>query len=199
MISYIRGTLIEKTPPTLIVETNSLGYEVTASMQTFYQLPPIGSDVLIHLYLMFKEEKQALYGFLCPKERRLFLELLKVNKIGPKVALAMLSELDVPQMIQVITQGNIEALKHIPGIGKKTAERLLLEMKDRLANVFSTSKTEIAQGASRSLARQQQETIQALVSLGYKPQIAHDIVSNIQESDLSTESMIRIALQAIRQ
>ena len=199
MINYIRGILTEKHPPTLVIETNNaIGYAIEASMQTFYQLPPVGQNILLYTTLLNKDEKQSLYGFMQSEERQLFQELIKINTIGPKVALAILSNMDTLQLTQVVTYQDTSALQHIPGIGKKTAERLLLELKNRIPLLATHSvDTQMHQASSEEPTNQylaKKDAISALIALGYKPQIASQTVHNIATSELSTEKLIRLAL-----
>jgi Holliday junction DNA helicase RuvA len=201
MITYIRGRLIEKQPPLLTLEAGSLGYEMQASMQTFYQLPPIGTELLLHTHFLVREEKQVLYAFIDPEERRLFRELLKINSVGPKAALAILSNVTVDELTRIITHHDISALQHIPGIGRKTAERLLVEMKNRLQYLLSPRVENDAPIKSNVLPANtvQQDAISALITLGYKPQLATQIIHRVYTADLTTEQLIRQALQEVMQ
>lgn len=200
MITYIRGTLTAKNPPLLTLEAGSLGYEIQASMQTFYQLPEINQEVVIHTYLLIKEEKQMLYGFIQPQERELFRELIKINSIGPKAALAILSNVTITQLISIIKQQDVHALQNIPGIGRKTAERLLLEMTNRLDHLIKIAPIDhhaISDTASLKKDANQQDAISALITLGYKPQLANQAIEKITQPELPTEELIKIALQAL--
>lgn len=199
MITYIRGRLTEKQPPLLTIEAGALGYEMHASMQTFYQLPPIGTELLLHTHFLIREEKQVLYGFIDTDERQLFRELLKINSVGPKAALAILSNVTTTELTRIITHHDVAALQHIPGIGLKTAERLLLEMKNRLGYLLTASPTDTKPTLSSAIPQDaHQDAISALITLGYKPQLASQMVQRINTPDLSTEQLIRQALQEVK-
>lgn len=196
MITQLRGRLLEKHPPSLVLEAGSLGYEVYASMQTFYQLAEIGTEIFLYTHFLIRAEEQTLYGFLQREERVLFRELLKVTGIGPKAALAILSRVDTQQLILILTTQNTQALQRIPGIGRKTAERLLLEMADRLKHL-SINQTDNLYKPSTGIPEKntvQQNAISALISLGYKPQVALSAVNQIQQPELTLEELIRLAL-----
>jgi holliday junction DNA helicase RuvA len=204
MISRLRGYLIEKQPPTLLLEVGGyLTYELQASMQTFYQLPNSGSEVLLYTHLLVREEAHTLYGFLQQAERALFRELLRLNGIGPKVALALLSHIDTEQLLKILSIRDVKALQHIPGIGKKTAERLLLEMSSHLKSLQKLLPAQeihlhpITIENFAPVDSIQQDAIQALTALGYKTQLAAQIVHKIPHQNLSVEQLIRLALQAI--
>jgi holliday junction DNA helicase RuvA len=208
MISYLKGQLMSKNPPTLILENNGIGYALEASMQTFYQLPEVSQEVLLYTLLLIKEDKQWLYGFMHTGERQLFQELLKINTIGAKVALAILSNMDVASLHQVVSRQDVRALQHIPGIGRKTAERLLLELTNRVGhwkltpamgkNVHNNAHDDDAKTYTT-----QQDAISALIALGYKPQIAaqavQTILSTCTTAPVRLEQLIRLALQQLGQ
>ncbi len=134
MISRLRGVLLEKTPPLLLVEVNGVGYEVFAPMSSFYALPEIGSDVILHIHFVVREDVQQLYGFIEPRDRELFRTLIKVNGVGPKLALGIMSGMESAELLRCVRSDNIKALSQIPGIGKKTAERLIIELRDKLSD-----------------------------------------------------------------
>lgn len=199
MINRLRGTLIEKQPPVLLVEVaDAFTYEVQTSMHTFYQLPECGEKIFLYTQFIVREDGHFLYGFNTLDERALFNQLLKVNGIGPKVALGILSKIEVLEFIRCVEQQNIKALQAVPGIGKKTAERLMIEMRDRLKNLsHNQCKTTSVENKSRSLHHNQQDAIAALVALGYKNQEASRAVLQIKEVSLSLEALIRHALNAV--
>jgi Holliday junction DNA helicase RuvA len=207
MINYLKGILIEKHPPTLVVEVNnSIGYVLEASMQTFYQLPDINQNIFIYTCLLVREDKQWLYGFIQPDERTLFQELLKVNKIGPKAALAILSNMDVQTLWQSITHQDVRALQNIPGIGRKTAERLLLELSNRVSQWKPQALQEQERVTNHSTSSDtsayytvQRDAMSALISLGYKPQTATHVIHSLKDPTLSTEQLIRLALAKLMQ
>ncbi|MES2997833.1 MAG: Holliday junction branch migration protein RuvA [Pseudomonadota bacterium] len=200
MISRLRGKLIEKQPPLLLVEVaNAFTYEVQASMHTFYQLPELGQEVMLYTQFIVREDGHYLYGFSNQQERALFSQLLKVNGVGPKVALGILSKIEASEFIICVEQQNIGALQRIPGIGKKTAERLVIEMRDRLNKLPRKPSVSTEMGAvSIDISRNHQhDAIAALIALGYKNQEAHRAVLQVRDDALSLESLIRAALKSM--
>jgi holliday junction DNA helicase RuvA len=200
MISRLRGKLLEKQPPFLLLEiANAFTYEIQASMHTFYQLPALGQEVMLYTQFIVREDGHYLYGFSEPQERTLFVQLLKVNGVGPKVALGILSKIESSELIACVEQQNIVALQSVPGIGKKTAERLIIEMRDRFVNLIKSEKlSATAVSATPGVDRhQQQDAIAALIALGYKTQEASRAVLQIKNQDLSVEMLIRMALKNI--
>lgn len=202
MIGRIRGTLVVKKAPWLIVELQSgLGFEIEASMSTFYRLPELGKEVVLYTHQVVREDAQLLYGFSDDKERSLFRTLIKVNGVGPKLALTILSSLEPQAFVDCVNTNDSASLVRVPGIGKKTAERLVIEMRDRLADLFPSNDQDIASVGGAPVMPQQtsptQEAISALVALGYKPQEASRLVSPIDCNGLSCEAIIRQALQGV--
>lgn len=198
MINRLRGILIEKQPPYLLIEVaEAFTYEVQASMHTFYQLPECGEKVFLYTQFIVREDGHFLYGFITPDERALFTQLLKVNGVGPKVALGILSKIEVSEFIRCVEQQNVSALQAVPGIGKKTAERLIIEMRDRLKSLSHNQFGESNKNSIRSLQHYQQDAIAALMALGYKNQEASRAVLQIKDSALSLESLIRQALNSV--
>jgi holliday junction DNA helicase RuvA len=199
MISRLRGKLIEKQPPLLLVEVaNSFTYEVQASMHTFYLLPGLGQEVMLYTHFIVREEGHYLYGFSQQQERAVFGQLLKVNGIGPKVALSILSKIAAAELIDCVEQQNLTVLQQVPGIGKKTAERLVIEMRDRLPSLRGDVLINTAaaiNGATEIFRSHQQDAVSALIALGYKSQEASRAVLQIKNSDLSIEMLIRTALK----
>lgn len=201
MINRLRGKLIEKQPPFLLLEMgNAFTYEVQASMHTFYQLPALGEEIMLYTQFIVREDGHYLYGFSDPQERALFSQLLKVNGVGPKVALGILSKIESSELIACVEQQDIVTLQRVPGIGKKTAERLLIEMRDRLRGIVNngahTSITTVDD--KTNISRQyQQDAISALVALGYKHQEANRAVLKIKADNLSVEMLIRNALKSM--
>ncbi len=202
MIGRIRGILIEKTPPFVILETSAgVGYEIQVPMTTFYQLPEEGAETILSTHVSISENLHALYGFISVKDRSLFRELIKVNGVGPKLALAILSGMETDEFVLTVHDHNVDRLVKLPGVGKKTAERLLIEMTDKLKD-WSVSAELIeqterpAQSAGRS-NDQTQEAISALVALGYKPQIASKAISKVATEGLKSEEIIRMALRQL--
>lgn len=190
MISYLQGTLKEKTPPKLLLLlSHGIGYELETPLNTFERLEENVIEVSFYTHLIVREDSFLLYGFLTLPERELFRSLIKVNHVGPKLALAILSHLNVTQFIECIMGKDHIRLSRIPGLGKKTAERLVIEMKDRLDH-FSTTSTIAANQFTPS-----QEALNALTALGYKPSEAQRLLSNIKTPCDTTESWILAALK----
>lgn len=162
MISRLAGQLLAKTPPSLLVDVQGLGYEVEVPMSTFYSLPEVGQPVVLLTHLVVREDAHLLYGFATPAERQAFRELIRISGVGPRIGLAVLSGLSVDQLVQAVTLQEVALLTRVPGIGKKTAERLVLELKGRLGQ----SLPGVGQ-ASGPQSDQQTEVLQALLALGY--------------------------------
>jgi len=193
VIGHLRGRLVRKAPPALIVDVNGVGYELEAPMSTFYRLPELGSEVELHTHLVVREDAQLLYGFATEDERRLFRDLLRVTGIGPKIGLALLSGIDVETFMRCVEAEDTQALTRIPGIGRKTAERLLIEMRDRIRALgqLPTGGTATATaGGARS------EAYAALVALGYRPVEVNRLLQGVEQEGAGTEELIRRALQA---
>ncbi|MDC9596200.1 Holliday junction branch migration protein RuvA [Xenorhabdus anantnagensis] len=203
MIGRLRGTVLEKQPPLVLLETNGVGYEVHMPMTCFYELPEIGQEAILFTQFIVREDAQLLYGFNDKQERALFRELIKVNGVGPKLALAILSGMSAQQFVTAIEQEAIASLVKLPGVGKKTAERLVVEMKDRfkglngdLFNQSSDINLPVATKQANSSADIEAEASAALVSLGYKPQEASRMVSKVSKPGADCETLIREALRA---
>lgn len=195
MIGRLTGTLLEKNPPALLIDVQGVGYEVDAPMSTFYALPATGETVALLTHLVVREDAQLLYGFASSTERVLFRALLKVNGVGAKVALAILSGLSTDEFLSCVATKDVAALVRVPGIGKKTAERLLVELQDKVVQLGITS---LPSGASTVTdndpgAREQAE--EALLALGYKPAEANRLLDRHSEEGQSVEQMIRAALR----
>jgi len=201
VIGRLRGTLAEKQPPHLILDVNGLGYELEVPMTTLYRLPPVGQAVTLHTHLVVREDAQLLYGFFEKRERELFRELIRLNGVGPKLALALMSGLDVDELVRCVQAQDTSALTRVPGVGKKTAERLLVELKDRFKAwetapaMFELMPTGPDHAAP--VATAEADAVSALISLGYKPQEASKAVSAIQTKGLSSEELIRRALKGM--
>ena len=197
MIGRIIGTLIEKTPPELLIDVNGIGYEISASMGTIYDLPPIGERVILYTHLMIKEDAHSLYGFIDKNERALFRVLIKVNGIGPKMALAILSSMSSEELITNVQESDIDALTRIPGVGKKTAERLVIELRDKLGQAAKADLFSAPVLLRQVQADPRQEAEAALISLGYKPQEAAKAVAGVPTDAASSEEVIRSALKGM--
>ncbi len=201
MIGLLRGKVALKQPPMLILDVQGVGYELQAPMSTFYQLPAAEEPVTLYTHLAVREDAQLLYGFANLAERTLFRTLLKVNGVGGKMALAILSGMNHAEFTQAVQTGNVAALTRLPGVGKKTAERLILDMKDRLPGTGvspdpgGTTTSTAAPTPATHTARD--DALGALLALGYKPGEAQRMLQGISSDDtLPVEDMIRQALQA---
>lgn len=200
MIGRLRGIIIEKQPPKVLIEVGGVGYEVFMPMTCFYELPDNGQEVIVLTHFVVREDAQILYGFNQEQERELFRELIKVNGVGPKLALAILSGMSAQQFINAVEQGEIKTLVKLPGVGTKTAERLIVEMKDRLkrfAEQLSPISTVIeASSVKKSSNQIESEAVSALIALGYKPQEASRIINKVILPDMDCETLIREALKS---
>ncbi len=191
MIGSLRGTLAWKAPPQLRVETHGVGYELEAPMSTFYVLLVVGSEVRLLTHLVVREDAHVLYGFVTDDERRLFRTLLKVSGVGPKIALGILSGISVEAFRQFVAGNDAAALTRIPGVGRKTAERLIIEMRDRLEGLAAPAGID-GEGMSSG---PEGEAFAALVALGYKPAEATKLIKAAGPDVTTTEELIRRALQ----
>jgi Holliday junction DNA helicase RuvA len=195
MIGFLRGRLVAKHPPQLVVDVGGLGYELDAPMSTFYGLPDVGSDVMLHTHLVVREDAHVLYGFATERERRLFRELIRVSGVGPKIALALLSGITVDRFLECVEADDTDVLVRIPGVGRKTAERLLVEMRDR-ARVFGVARVATDGGATGPAPPEPQaEAFSALVALGYKPAEVTRMLKSVDAAVTTTEELIRQALR----
>ncbi len=198
MIGRLNGTILEKQPPFILLDVNGVGYECQAPMNTIYHLPELGEACILHTHLSVSENAHTLFAFYSLEERKLFRELIKVNGVGPKLALAILSAMSALEFVQNVHQGEPASLVKIPGVGKKTAERLIIEMKDRLKDwdvPAMDSNTEVNASQKESVSGNIQEAISALVALGYKPQDASKAISRLEDDNLPTSTLIRLALK----
>lgn len=198
MIGRIRGVLLEKRPPRLLLDVHGVGYELEAPMTTFYKLPVLGEEVSLYTHLVLREDTQLLFGFAAEEERRLFRALLRVNGVGAKMALIILSGIESNEFAACVKAGDSARLTRLPGVGKKTAERLIVEMRDRLADWQMVSPAAAA-GLGRTkdpAVSAAADAVRALIALGYKPQEASRYVVGVNRDGLSTEEIIREALKA---
>lgn len=203
MIGRIRGVLVEKSPGLALVECAGLVYEVEIPYTTFFHLPETGQEVTLHTHFAVREDAQSLYGFAARLDRDLFRLLIRVNGVGPKLAVALLSGLDAQQFIRCVEARDTNALVRVPGVGKKTAERLLIEMADRIGQLEGEFRQMVRPGegaeAHPSSAATgpdpQEEAEAALIALGYKPQEAAKAVNKVAQDGLSSEELIRLALK----
>jgi len=194
MIGFLRGQLLQKHPPALLVDVGGVGYELEAPMSTFYALPAVGQEVKLHTHLVVREDAQLLYGFATEAERRLFRDLLRVSGVGPKIGLALLSGMSVEAFLLCVEAQDVETLVRVPGIGRKTSERLLVEMRDRIR----------ALGDGRSLPGAPDsaagggaagEAFAAMVALGYRPAEVTRLLKSVRTDGAATEEIIREALK----
>jgi Holliday junction DNA helicase RuvA len=193
MIGSLRGRITSKVPPQLTVEVGGVGYELEAPMSTFLHLPAIGEEVRLLTHFVVREDAQLLYGFATQDERRLFRSLLKVSGIGPKIGLALLSGISVEAFAMCVQSQDVGALIRVPGIGRKTAERLLVEMRDRLAPSDGAA---VGAVVAQPQASPEAEAFGALVALGYRPSEATRLLKSAGPGTHSTEELIRRALQS---
>ena len=208
MIGRLRGEIIHKQPPWLLLEVNGVGYELEAPMSTFYDLPAVGEQVILVTHLAVREDAHTLYGFLREADRALFRDLLKVTGVGARMALAILSGMDARRFAQCVEQEDHAALIRLPGIGRKTAERLVIEMRDRVAGLAGGGVTNAgtagaagasgaASGSSRAAggADPLGDAIEALIALGYRPPDANRMARAVAEGAKTSEEIIRAALR----
>ena len=192
MIGSLRGKIIMKQPPQVVVECSGVGYELDTPMSTFLALPESGADVFLHTHMVVREDSQTLYGFLSEDERGLFRTLLKISGVGAKMGLAILSGMSATDFRRCVTYEDTAMLVKIPGVGKKTAERLIIEMRDKIDTDSSGN------GASRPVTgapEPQSEAADALVALGYKPAEVTRLLGKLDIEGMSTEDIIRLALK----
>lgn len=204
MIGRIRGILAEKAPPFVLIDVNGVGYEIQMPMTSLYQLSDTGTEVTVYTHFVVREDAQLLFGFATKQERSLFREVIKANGVGPKLALTILSGMSAHQFVQAVADGDITALVKLPGVGKKTAERLLVEMKDRLASWELSQDTGVALPTSveeNHIVAQPEsakaEAISALIALGYNQSQATKMVKAVFQDGASSEELIRDALRSI--
>ncbi|TKI08242.1 Holliday junction branch migration protein RuvA [Martelella alba] len=203
MIGRIRGVILEKQPPQILLEAHGVGYEIHMPMTCFYALPETGQEAVVYTHFVVREDAQLLFGFNEKQERALFRELIKVNGVGPKLALAILSGMSARQFVSAVERQEISALVKLPGVGNKTAERLVVEMKDRFkgmnGDLFAPGAADMppsAPVAGGTEKDKEAEAVAALVSLGYKPQEASKLVNKVARPDADCETLIRDALRA---
>jgi Holliday junction DNA helicase RuvA len=194
MIGFLKGRLAVKQPPMLMVDVNGVGYEMEAPMSTFYGLPPAGEPVALFTHLVVREDAHILYAFGTDGERRLFRGLLKVSGVGPKIALGILSGASVEDFLRTIEAEDVAMLTRIPGIGRKTAERVIIEMRDSVKKL--SMPTGGTPAGMATAATPQSEAFSALIALGYKPPEVVRLLKSVDEPDLATTEIIRRALKS---
>ena len=194
MIGSLRGRLTAKLAPQIVVECSGVGYEVETPMSTFLELPELGSDLFLRTHLLVREDAQILYGFSTEDERSMFRTLLKVNRVGAKLALGILSAMSTNDFRRCVELEDTTSMSKIPGVGKKTAERLVIEMRDRIgASVVGGGKTATLTVAASA----RNEAVDALVALGYKPKEVNSLIVHLDIEDKSAEDIIRLALRQV--
>ncbi len=206
MIGRLRGILLEKQPPEVLLDVSGVGYEIQLPMSSFYPLPEIGQEAIIYTHFVVREDAQLLYGFSDKHERAMFRELIKVNGVGPKLALAILSGMSANQFVQCIHNDAVSSLVKLPGVGKKTAERLVVEMKDRLKNwtgsdllTPESDKMAFENGLENTFrsGNAKDEAISALVALGYKQLMAEKVIKQVYQDGMDCELLIRSSLKSM--
>jgi Holliday junction DNA helicase RuvA len=196
MIGSLRGRLSSKQAPQIVIECSGVGYEVETPMSTFLELPKLGTDLFLYTHLLVREDAQILYGFATEDERLMFRTLLKVNRVGAKLALGILSAMSTNDFRRCVELEDTTSMSKIPGVGKKTAERLVIEMRDRIDAATPGG------GKSAPLtveASARNEAVDALVALGYKPKEVHNLIAKFDIEDKSAEDIIRLALKQVVQ
>lgn len=194
MIGFLRGKLVHKHPPGLLVDVGGVGYELEAPMSTFYALPSPGEDVALHTHLVVREDAHLLFGFATEEERRLFRGLLRVAGVGPKIGLALLSGMSVEALTVCVESEDVESLVRVPGIGRKTAERLVVELRDRVRGLGEMP-SRGAPPAAGSAAGATAEAYSAMVALGYRPAEVTRLLKGVKTDGASAEDIIREALR----
>jgi len=197
MIGRLRGTLLWKNAPHVLVDVQGVGYEVEVPFTTFFKLPTVGQEAMLHTHLIIREDAHILYGFATEAERALFRDLIKVNGVGAKMAAAILSGIAVEDFVRCVRDNDVARLVKLPGVGKKTAERLVMEMRDRLdAKTGAAPATKADAAAPAPESNAVNDAISAMVALGYKPADASRMVLKVHTEGLACEEIIRRALQA---
>jgi holliday junction DNA helicase RuvA len=204
VIGRLRGILVEKTAPEVLIECGGIGYEVTMPMTSIYALPELNEEATIYTHFVVREDAQLLYGFANKVERKLFRLLIKVNGVGPKLGLAILSSMSADQFVSCVSHDDLTTIVKIPGVGKKTAERLLIEMRDRLKDWQAGGDVSSSEGFTLNVQQTDSyvnnakgDATNALVSLGYSQQQADKAIKSIFSADKSSEDLIRDALKAM--
>jgi len=208
MIGRIKGILIDKQANQILLDVNGLAYEIEVPMSTLFQLPEPGKETILHTHLVVREDAQLLYGFFENHERTLFRLLIKLNGVGPKMALGILSGLNIRELAECVRHNDINALLRLPGVGKKTAERLIIELRDKLKDWYQEEPESKSDGTSAQLSNQTtsssiREAEDALIALGYKPQDASKAINQVALSleekgqQIETSILVRLALKGM--
>jgi len=196
MIGRLTGEIISKKPPQILIDVNGVGYEVEAPMTTFYELPDAGNNVVLLTHMVVREDAQLLYGFATESERAMFRMLIRINGVGPKLGITILSGITSAELSRCVAENDVSTLVKLPGVGKKTAERLVIELKDRLKDLAPVKTTVIDQIPNFKQSPID-DAISALVALGYKASEAGRMVKSVDAENQSSEDIIRLALQSM--
>lgn len=202
MIGLLRGQILHKQPPFLLLDVNGVGYEIEAPMSTFYNLPIDAGEnepVVLYTHLAIRDDAHILYGFAVETDRALFRSLLRISGVGGKMALGILSGMTADEFVLCIQAGDVSSLTRIPGVGKKTAERLIIEMRDRIEGLQPSSTSAVGTAGMAVASTPDADAVSALIALGYKPNDASKMVRGIDTKGLDTENIIKMALQATNQ
>lgn len=204
MIGRLRGVLVEKQAPEILLEVAGLGYEVQLPLTSFYELPDLHQEAQIYTHFVVREDAQLLYGFITKQERALFRLLIKTNGVGPKLGLTILSGMTASEFVACVERDDIATLVKLPGVGKKTAERLLIEMRDKLKSLMEASAGSEREfmlksnyTASPVVNTAEEDAIAGLLSLGYKPAQASKAVSAAYQDGMSSETLIKSSLKSM--
>ncbi|GAC35406.1 Holliday junction branch migration protein RuvA [Paraglaciecola polaris] len=206
MIGRIRGTVVEKQPPEVLIDVAGVGYEIQIPMTSFYQLPEIGAEACVYTHFVVREDAQLLFGFADKNERAVFRELIKASGVGPKLALTILSGMSGQHFMQCVAHEDISALVKLPGVGKKTAERLVIEMRDRFKKLSlqQTTSDDFTLKGNNSIENTfitandaKEEALSALLALGYKAPQASKVINSVYVADITSEELIRESLRAM--
>lgn len=197
MIGYLKGVLLDKRPPTLVLDVHGVGYELDAPMTTFYDLPPAGESVTLYTHMVVREDAQLLFAFGDASQRDVFRSLLRVSGVGPRVALAILSTLSTRDLFDAVADNDASRLTRVPGIGRKTAERLMVEMRDRVLKQIEAGGRETPASAVERRDSPVEDAVSALIALGYKAPEASRAIRDIDSEGLSSEDLIRRALRQL--
>lgn len=202
MIGRIQGVIVYKQAPDLLVDVQGVGYEIQLPMSCFFELPAVGQEVVLWTHFVVREDAQLLFGFNSLNERALFRQLIKAQGVGPKMALAIMSGMSAGQFVTSVQQGDVSTLVKIPGVGKKTAERLVIEMRDRLKDFAGASPVERAPGEPEpalmvSVENPLDDALSALLALGYKQAHAERAVKKVAKAEMDSEMIIRQALKSM--
>mgnify|MGYP006155031921 FL=1 len=200
MIGQIRGIIVAKNPPEILVEVAGITYEIQVPMSTLYKLPELGQQLLLHTHFVVREDAQLLYGFYELKDKTMFRSLIKVNGVGPKMALAILSGMEPDEFVRIVRSNDVTAMINMPGIGKKTAERLIIEMRDRLKDWSAVESLESGSNPKETPNSIMRDAETAMISLGYKPQQAARAIAMVmkENNDITdSEELIRHALKSM--